>query len=416
MTPDPRFGRGWHAGCPIAIGMTRTTLLSLIALGLFLTGGLVRAAAGGVTDGSLEQPDDRPELGLDQAALTEFLEDARAEMKMPGLRAAVRLPDGRVVRAAVGLADVEANVPLDDTIGMPGGSTGKTFVAALTMLLVEDGTISLDDSASEWLGEAPWYDRLPNADEIRVRHLLSHTAGIADYPETRRYYSAMIWRVLRRGSARFEPEDLIRCVLDRKPLFDVGEGYHYTDAGYLVLGRLIEAASGRDYFDLLEERILDPQHLDEIRPARESILPDIATGYISGARNLKKDGRMKFDPSSEWTGGGLTTNPTMLVRFYAALAEGRVVTPESLDQMVNGGWRNPKTPGSHYGFGLFVEDSGQSFGHGGLWPGYRTHVGHDVKTGTTIAVQTNRDGRLDMRALVTRIAALLRTEVDRDEA
>ncbi len=86
---------------------------------------------------------------MDQEALTAVLEETRAEMKMPGLRAAVRYADGRVVRTAVGLADKEANIPLNDTIGMPGGSTGKTFVAALTMLLVEDGTLSLDDPAAK---------------------------------------------------------------------------------------------------------------------------------------------------------------------------------------------------------------------------------------------------------------------------
>ena len=69
---------------------------------------------------------------LDQM-LKETLEQAREEMKMPGLRAAVRLPDGNVVKSAVGLADKEANLPLDNTIAMPGGSTGKTFVATLTM-------------------------------------------------------------------------------------------------------------------------------------------------------------------------------------------------------------------------------------------------------------------------------------------
>lgn len=343
-------------------------------------------------------------LASDETALAELLEDARVEMKMPGLRAAVRLADGRVVRAAVGLADVEADKPLDDTIGIPGGSTGKTFVAALTMLLVEDGTLSLDDPASKWLGDTSWFDRLPNADEIRVRHLLSHTAGIRDYPGTMRFQIAMIGRVIRHGSAKFEPEELIGFVLGRRPLFPVGQGYRYTDAGYLVLGRLIEAASGRSYYDLLGERILVPQHLDQVYPAVQSVLPNIATGYMGGGRNLKKDGRMKFDPSSEWTGGGLTTNPTMLVQFYAALAEGRIVEPESLAQMLDAGWRDPKEPGYHYGFGLFVFDDGQSFGHGGLWPGYRTHVTHYSRTRITVAVQTNRDGRLDLPALVRRIA------------
>ncbi len=217
----------------------------------------------------------------------------------------------------------------------------------------------------------------------------------------------MIGRALRHGSARFEPEELIGFVGNRKPFFPVGKGFQYTDAGYLVLGRLIEAASGRAYYELLEERILVPQHLDQVRPAKQSILPDITPGYTGGARNLKKDGRMKFDPSSEWTGGGLTTNPTMLVQFYAALAEGRIVKPESLARMLDAGWRNPEKPGSHYGFGLFVYDDGETFGHGGMWPGYRTRVIHNVATGITIAVQTNRDGRLNMQAVVQRIAALL---------
>jgi len=348
-----------------------------------------------------------PAIAIDEDELATILEEARVELKMPGLRAAVRFADGRLVRAAVGLADKEADIPLDNTIGMPGGSTGKSFVAALAMLLVEEGTLSLDDLASQWLGDTSWYHRLPNAEEIRVRHLLSHTSGIADYPNTISFQTAMIWRVLRRGSAKFEPEELIGFVLDKKPLFPVGEGYRYTDAGYLVLGRLIEAAAGRGYYELLEDRILQPQMLIEVQVADQSVLNNITPGYTGGARNLKKDGRMKFDPSSEWTGGGLTTNPTMLVKFFAALAEGRIVEPESLAQMLDGGWRNPETPEFHYGFGLFVFDGGTTFGHGGMWPGYRTRVIHHVPSSTTIAVQTNRDGRIDMSALVTRIAALV---------
>ena len=346
---------------------------------------------------------------LEEQALTELLETARVDMRMPGLRAAVRLADGRIVRASVGLADVEADVALDDDVGMPGGSTGKTFVAALTMLLVEDGTLSLDDPVSKWLDDDEWFERLPNSDTMRVRHLLSHSAGLKDYPGSVRFNMAMVRRVIRHGSARFEPEELIGYARSRRPLFEAGQGYRYTDAGYLVLGRVIEAASGRSYYDLLTERILVPQKLDQIRPATQSALPGITPGYSGGARNLKNDGRMKFDPSSEWTGGGLVTNPTMLVAFLAALAEGRIVSAESFASMLEGGWRDPKSPGFHYGFGLFVYDDGQSFGHGGLWPGYRTHVMHYRDTGVTIAVQTNRDGRLDLKGLVERVAALSRS-------
>lgn len=362
---------------------------------------------------SLQSINDDARRPFDAAALAELLEAARDDMRMPGLRAAVRLNDGTIVRASVGLADVENGIPLDDTIAMPGGSTGKTFVAALTMRLVEDGTLTLDDPASKWLGDTHWFHRLPNADSIRVRHLLSHTSGIKDYPGRLRFQLAMIGRVIRHGSAYFEPEELIGYVLNRRPLFPAGEGFRYTDAGYLVLGRLIEAATGRDYYDLLQERILTPLGLDQVRPATQSALPGITPGYMGGGRNLRKDGRMKFDPRSEWTGGGLTTNPTMLVRFFAALADGKVVSPDRFTEMLAGGWRDPEHPHAGYGFGLFVDDRRMTFGHGGLWPGYRTHVIHYRRTGTTICVQTNRDGRIDLPGLVERIAALSAPAPDR---
>lgn len=343
---------------------------------------------------------------VDQAELTAFLEEIRSEMNMPGVRAAVRYGDGRIVRAAVGLADKARLTPLDDTVGMPGGSTGKTFCAALTMLLVEDGTLSLDDNAATWLGDERWFQRIPNSESIKVRHLLSHTAGIGDYPGSVRFNLKMVGRVLRHGSARFEPEELIRFATKRRALNPVGEGYSYSDAGYLVLGRVIEAATGRDYYDLLTERVIEPQRLVDVRPQDQSVMSDVAIGYMAGAPSIKKDGRMKFDPSSEWTGGGLITNPTMLVEFYAALAEGRIVSSESFRLMLDSGWRDPAQPDWHYGFGLFVSGDGMSFGHGGLWPGYRTQVIHDLGSGVTVAVQTNRDGRLDMVGLARRLLLL----------
>lgn len=342
---------------------------------------------------------------IDQAELAALLEDARQEMKMPGLRAAVRLPDGTIVRSAVGLADKKAGLRLDDTIGMPGGSTGKTFVAALTMLLVEDGTLALDDLASKWLGDQAWFENMPNRDEVRVRHLLSHSSGISDYPGTVRFNMTMLARVLRHGSAKFEPEELIGIALRRGTQFPAGEGYRYSDAGYLVLGRVIEAATGRSYYDLLQERILAPQQLVQVRPQNQSALPDIAIGYQGGAASVKKDGRMKYDPSSEWTGGGLVTNPTMLVEFHGALAEGRIVSPGSFRLMLESGWRDPQQDW-HYGFGLFVQNDGSGFGHGGRWSGYRSQVIHDLNRGITVAVQTNRDGRLDMLGLAWRILML----------
>ena len=342
-------------------------------------------------------------FGVDESELSTYLEQVLEERNIPGLRAAVRTVDGNIISSAVGLADKEADIRLTNDVGMPGGSTGKTFVAVLTMMLVEEGILSTDDLAGKYLGDREWFHDLPNADEIRVKHLLSHSSGVQDYRDSFRCNILSIWRILRIGSNKFEPEELIDCVLDRDPLFPVGEGFYYTDAGYLVLGRLIEAASGREYYRLLQEKILDPLELHQIRPQDRELLPDITPGYASGARNLRKDGTAKYNPISEWTGGGLVTNPTMLVKFYGALVENRLVSQKILDQMIEGEWKNPEDPSFHYGYGLFVYNNSSSFGHAGMWPGYRTHVIHYPETGTTIAVQSNRDGRIDLPSVVAGI-------------
>ena len=344
--------------------------------------------------------------GIEPSALDDILQTAMVDMSLPGVRAAVHYPDGSLVTAALGYADIENERPMDDNIGMPGGSTGKSFFAALTMLLVEDGTLSLDDPVSKWLGDFEWFHQLPNADTMQVRHLLAHTSGLQDYPNTFGYNTTMFWRALTKGSAYFTQEELIGYVTGRSARYAPGDGYLYSsDAGYLVLGRLIEAATGRDIYDLLEERILSPLALTDIKPARNAVIEGVAAGYSRGARNLKADGRMKMDPRSEWTGGGLITTPTMLSRFFASLANGSVVTPESFKKMLTEGFRGPESHLWRYGLGVFVFDGGESFGHEGMWPGYRSIVVHFFETGITIAVQTNRDGPVSLWKIVNEIAA-----------
>lgn len=158
----------------------------------------------------------------------------------------------------------------------------------------------------------------------------------------------------------------------------------------------------------MQERILRAEQLNGVRPQNVAVLPDIAIGYMGGGRAVKKDGRMKYDPRSEWTGGGLVTNPTMLVEFVGALAEGKIVSSDSLALMINGGWHDPREKSWHYGFGMFVDADRKALLHGGRWSGYRSRVTHYIQSGTTIAIQTNRDGGVDLAAVIRRIASTIR--------
>jgi len=340
---------------------------------------------------------------INQDSLIGFLEETHIRENMPGLRAAIRYPNGQIIRASTGYANRELEITLNNTIGMPGGSTGKTFVAVLTMMLIQEGVISLDDPISLYVGNTTWFKQLPNGEKIKVKHLLSHSCGIRYYPDTFAFTRKMIWRVIRHGSVKFSPEELIQMIQHKKPRFEPSLGFGYTDAGYLILGRVIESATGKSYYELLDEKILKVHNLTQIRAQDESIMKNVAMGYMANSPAINKHGKMKFDPSSEWTGGGLITNPTMLVKFYGKLVDGEIVEPGLFKKMISDGWKNPDTPNFHYGYGLFVYKNGESFGHGGLWPGYRTHVVHFSESGITIAIQTNCDGSIDMLDIVVDI-------------
>ncbi len=352
-------------------------------------------------------------------SLAIFVEEFSAQIEAPGLSAAVRYPDGRIETAVAGFADVEARTPMTARTRLQGGSTGKTFVAALTMLLVEDGVLALDDPLSRWLGEEIWFDRLPNARSITLSHLLSHSAGLRDHVHEPDFALGVAWHQWTQRESPMPVVQEIGYILDEAPLFAPGQGYSYTDTGYLLLGLVIERATGRDYYALLTERILTPLALTDVRPANTRAIDGLAAGYseptlltrlgrVSG-KLLDDEGHLAIHPLIEWTGGGLATTPTMLVEFYAALATGRIVRPPSFALMMSAGYRQSGGSDDHYGYGLSVStlDGRRAIGHGGFFPGYRTYALHLVDDRLTIAVQTNTDRPVDptpVRQFLARLA------------
>lgn len=351
----------------------------------------------------------RGDVSADLATMVATL---RQTYDLPGVTAALRLPDGAIVTATDGFADVERQVAMTPATRLQGGSTGKTFVAAIALQLVEEGVLDLDAPISRWLGDAPWFDRLPNGPSIRLRHLLSHSAGLVDHVDEPSFALRVAWRRWTDPARAFTPEELVDVVLDREPLFAPGDGYRYTDTGYILVGLVIEKATGRRYEDLLTERILVPLALGDVRIADTMRIEGLAPGYVDAnmltflaglaGKNMSDDGTLELNPGTEWTGGGLATTPSMLVSFYAALADGRVVAPETLQHMMADGPAIPDRPGARYGYGLYVDDGalGRAFGHGGWYPGYRTIVRHWLEPHVTLAVQTNADPEIDVQTAI----------------
>jgi CubicO group peptidase (beta-lactamase class C family) len=213
------------------------------------------------------------------AGLAATLEDFHARHGFPGFTAAVALPDGTLVAAATGLADVEFGRRMTPETPMLAASIGKTFVAATVLALESEGRLSQGDRLAHHLGDRPWFSGLPNADSITIGHLLRHRAGLPDHVHLPAFQTA--WAHIAAGEAMFSPEELVGFVAGQEPLFEAGSGWAYSDTGYILLGLVIEAVTGRAYHEIVRERFLGPLALTGTFPSDRRDLPGLAVGYTA---------------------------------------------------------------------------------------------------------------------------------------
>jgi len=330
------------------------------------------------------------------AALRAGLEELHAAHGFPGATAAFVDLGGRSGAVAVGLADAAAEVPMQPDSRMLAGSVGKTFVAAIALQLVAEERLALDASLSALLGAEPWFDRLPNAPQLTLRHLLGHTSGLPDHVWSQEFAAALAADPGRSWS----PEQLVAYVLDAEPLFAAGEGFGYADTNYVLVGLAIERVTGERYYAELRRRLLAPLELTDTLPQDRRVLPGLVNGYSYAGNpfglplELVVDGRHVLDPELEYCGGGVLSTSPDLARWALALYGGGRVVPEELRAQMLAARPAPRVgPGNGYGLGVIVgrDRNGPRWGHSGWFPGYGTVLAYYPEHGLALAVQVNTD-------------------------
>lgn len=285
----------------------------------------------------------------------------RAEMrkeKIPGVSLAI-IRNGRVdILKSYGLANVEHKVPVKPETVFQSGSIGKQFTAAAVMILVEEGKLSLDDKIMKFFPDVPatWSN-------ITVRHLLTQTSGMGDYPpevDLRREYT----------------EDEYLEYFKKAPLsFAPGEKWDYSNSGYATLGFLIHKVTGKFYGEFLRERIFKPLGMATARVISEAdIVPNRAAGYrlVQGALKNQE----WVSPSTNTTAdGSLYLTILDLAKWDAALYTDKPLKQSSLAQIwtpvkLNDGERKG------YGFGWHTETlhNRRAVFHGGAWQGFKSFI------------------------------------------
>lgn len=318
-----------------------------------------------------------------------------------GITAAMTLPDGTLVATSAGLARRGTDQQLQPTSRMMGGSSGKTFVAAVMLGLIDEGKASLDDKVSKHLGENEWFARLPNAEAITIRKLLNHTSGIRDHVREPAFAEAVNADPMR----EWEWDELLGFILDSEPLFEAGEAFGYADTNFVIVGMIIEHITGRTVYELVEEQIQMPLAMHGTIAQTQAKLPGLVSGYNSIPlfelpEEVCVDGVYAINPQWEWCGGGFVTNSPDMARWIRAYADGSLYSEETHAAFLDGVAANTG-PGDRYGLGLQIISlpAGEGIGHSGFMPGFVTIALYFPELDVSVALQVNESTRAGLSLL-----------------
>jgi len=325
-------------------------------------------------------------------AVRQRLDSLVAATAIPGIALGLAFGDGTSVGLTAGWSDTAAARALEPDDRMLSGSVGKTYFGAVALQLVAEGRLDLDARLSDYLPDAPWLDRVPNARQVTVRQLMGHTSGIVRYELDPRFLEDLIADPTR----TFTPEERLAYLFDREPPFAPGEGWEYSDTNFILVAMLIERITAASAYDEIRRRLLGPLGLDDTAPSDRPTLPRLANGYAGPSNPFGsfdatlRDGRLALNPQFEWGGGGFASTAKDLARWVRHIHEGEAFDARLLGQ-ARTGTPAPLGPQGSYGLGVIMMElpSGTAWGHSGFMPGYRTEAYYFPDFSLGVALQIN---------------------------
>jgi CubicO group peptidase (beta-lactamase class C family) len=291
-----------------------------------------------------------------------------------------------VYEASGGLADVAAGVPCAVDTRFQIASVSKQFTAAAVLLLVEEGSVDLDQTIDRWIGGSP-----PSWRDITVHQLLTHTSGLGhwfDYPNL----DLTSW---------VPPDDALAAFQKADPLFAPGTGWHYSSPGYVLLARIVEQTGDEPYRDFLARRVFQPVGLHDTYVGASDGRPRTALGY-DGSSSVPS-----FELNSLGMGAGDVSATTHdLLRWDQALAAGTFLSDRSRQLMFTPHAPvSAERPGDTYGYGWELGTVGgrPARYHSGGNSGFRAYNLWFPDEAGYVIVLSNQD-EVDSREVATNLA------------
>jgi D-alanyl-D-alanine carboxypeptidase len=287
-------------------------------------------------------------------------------------------------------------------------SITKSFTAATIMRLVASGKVMLDSPLAEWLPEAP------HASRITIRQCLQHTSGLPEYGAVPEYHEAV-----KQGKAPWTFAEFLDRTHADQLLFEPGQGWGYSNIGYMLLRRLMETVCRQTFAEIIVREVCQPlglRHTSVIRSREEFQALAPAYSFAVSRDGLPVDVRPNYDPG--WVATGVVASTASdLVRFYEGLFGGALLPGHLLDEMRAA--VRASTPSTQrfvspsYGLGLIADlesPYGVLYGHSGGGPGYTSAALHVLPPGhqpVTVAVLSNTENFFEVEILAFTIVHAL---------
>lgn len=242
-------------------------------------------------------------------------------------------------------------------------SIGKTFTATIFGMLYDKGILDYSDRITDYLSDEILkdifiYQGVDYKDEVTIMQLLKHTSGVADFFEGPVIKGKPMLELIQDEPDRmWSPLELVTFSRQYQTAVNKpGEEMHYSDTGYVLLGLILEEATGIEYHEALHDMIFEPldmnnSYLNFKSESQVQSEEDILEIWIDGT-----DFSQKNALSLDWAGGGIVSTTQDLLTFFKALHNGELVKDSTFNQMKQ--FNNEYQTGVYYGMGMMEFDFG----------------------------------------------------------
>lgn len=260
-------------------------------------------------------------------------------------------------------------------------SMGKMFTAVAIAQLAEQGKLSYSDLVGKFL---PDYPKKDVVEKVTVHHLLSHTSGLPlePYPATAATRCPQVFSTI---------TEYLNCLhWDIALKFEPGARFDYSNYGFLLLGAIIEKASGQGYYDYIRDHIYKPAGMINTDYELDTDPPNLASGYADGPNGSRRNNIFDLPRKGMPYGLGYSTVEDLL-KFHVALRSGKLLNAKSLETVWTG--KVDSFDNMQYGYGFNVKryNGTRIVGHGGGWHGITTDMDMYPDLGYTVVILNNID-------------------------